>query len=56
MGQDTYIFEKTIEFPGMVARIFRPVLTEEEKNKRMQKIHKASSNLLKEVERLKNGI
>ena len=56
MGQTEYVHTKTIEFPGMVARIFSPVLTETEKNKRMKAIHKASSNLLKEVERLKDGI
>ena len=55
MGQ-TYTLERTIEFPNCTVRIFRPVLTETEKNKRMQKIHKASSNLMKEVERLKDGI
>lgn len=48
-GQDTYSLERTIEFPNMKARIFRPVLTAEEKTKRMNAIHKASSNLLKEV-------
>ena len=52
-GQDTYILERTIEFPNMVARIFRPVLTTEEKNRRMNAIHKASANLMKEV--MKNG-
>ena len=52
-GQDTYTLERTIEFPNMVARIFRPVLTEDEKNKRMQNIHNASANLMKEV--MKNG-
>ena len=49
MGQDTYIFEKTIEFPGMVARIFRPVLTDEERQRRIEVIKTAAANLLKEV-------
>lgn len=48
-GQDTYSLERTIEFPNMKVRIFRPVLTNEERTKRMQNIHKASSNLMKEV-------
>ena len=56
MGQTEYVHTKTIEFPGMVARIFSPVLTDEERNRRMNAIHKASSNLMKEVERLKDGI
>ena len=49
MSNDIYTLERTIEFPNMIARIFRPVLTTEEKSKRMQNIHKASSNLMKEV-------
>ncbi len=48
-GQDTYSLERTIEFPNMTARIFRPVLTAEEKSKRMQRIHKASANILEGV-------
>lgn len=46
-GQFTY--ERTIEFPNMKVRIFRPVLTELERSKRMNAIHKASMNLMKEV-------
>lgn len=48
-GQTQYAFERTIEFPNMKVRIFRPILTAEEKNKRMIAIHKASINLMKEV-------
>ncbi len=50
-GQDTYIHIKTFEFDGMVARVFSPVLTDEERKKRMQKIHDAAANLLKEVKK-----
>ena len=46
-GQDTYTLERTVEFPNMVARIYRPVLTEEEKNRRMKNIKNATANLLK---------
>lgn len=49
MGQAEYVHTKTIEFPGMVARIFSPVLTDEERNRRMKAIEKAASNLMKEV-------
>ena len=48
-GQTEYTLKKTIEFPGMVARVFSPVLTEEERNRRMQAIHNAAANLLKGV-------
>lgn len=45
-GKETYSLEKTIEFPNMVARIYRPALSEEEKNKRLQKIKTATANLI----------
>ena len=35
----------------MVARIFSPVLTEDEYQRRMKAIHNTAANLLKEVER-----
>lgn len=40
---------KTINFPGMVARVYRPILTEEERARRMAAIHKQSERLLKRV-------
>lgn len=40
---------KTIHFPGMVARVYHPILTEEERIKRMREIHKQAANLLKGV-------
>ena len=46
---DEYTLKATINFPGMVARVFSPVLTEEERNRRMKNIHNAASNLMKEV-------
>ena len=49
MSQPEYVHTKTITFPGMVARIYSPVLTEEELNRRMKNIHKATANLMKEV-------
>lgn len=51
MGQTEYIHKKTLTFPGMVARIFSPVLTEDEYQRRMKAIHNTAANLLKEVER-----
>lgn len=45
-GQGEYIHTKTIEFENMVVRVFSPVLTEEERKKRMKAIHKAAANLL----------
>ena len=45
--QGQYTLEKTIELPNTVVRIFRPVLTEEERNRRTEAIKTASANLIK---------
>jgi hypothetical protein len=45
--QDQYQLDKTIQFPGMVVRVYRPILTEEERARRMAAIHKQAANLLK---------
>lgn len=46
---DTYKEPKIIEFPGMTVRVYIPVLTQEEKNKRLNYIHKAAADLLKDT-------
>lgn len=48
-GQTEYYLERTIEFPNLRARIFRPVLTDEEREKRMKAIHDAAAKLLEGV-------
>ncbi len=40
---------KTFSFPGMVARVYIPDLTPEERAKRMKAIHKQAANLMKKV-------
>jgi hypothetical protein len=47
--QDKYIEVQTFSFPGMVARVYRPVLTEEERTRRMQAIHDQAANFLRKV-------
>ena len=47
-----YVFDRVIEFPGMTARIYRPVLTDEERARRMKEIHDAAADLLKERYRM----
>lgn len=51
MSQPEFVHTKTITFPGMVARIYSPVLTEEEKGRRMQRIYKATAEILKGVKK-----
>ena len=46
-----YKFEKTIEFSNMVARIYRPVLTEDERKRRMRRIEKATQDLVMGVKK-----
>lgn len=48
-GQDHYKEVKTFNFPGMIARVHIPDLTEEERARRMSAIHKQAANLLKSI-------
>ena len=43
-----YIKTKELRFPGMVARIYQPELTEDERARRMREIQKAAAALLTE--------
>lgn len=47
--QDEYILEREIVDGNFHIRVFRPVLTEEERERRMKRIHDAAASLLKEV-------
>jgi hypothetical protein len=49
MAQQEYQEAKIITFPGMVARVYSPVLTQEERARRMKAIHKQAAELLKGV-------
>lgn len=42
-----YILKKIIESPQATVRVFSPILTEEERARRMKQIHNAASRLLK---------
>ena len=51
---DQYYPTETIYVPGAILRIRRPILTEEERAKRMKAIHDAAANLIRsEYERKK---
>lgn len=45
--KDTYQAPKTIYLPGCVAKVSSPILTEEEKKRRMERIAKSAERLLK---------
>ena len=48
---DTYNEATVFEYPGMTVRVFRPILTPEERSRRMKEIEKAAVNLLLSLER-----
>lgn len=43
---DTYAEPKTFTYPGIVAKVFSPILTEEERQRRMAQIAKSAERLL----------
>lgn len=53
---DQYYEPETMNLPGAIIRVYKPILTDEEREKRMKAIHDAAANLLRnkyEVERKK---
>lgn len=46
-NQDTYNEPIIFEYPNAVVRVFRPILTQEERERRMKIIHDAAADLLK---------
>lgn len=46
--KDTYQEPKTIELPGAVVKVYSPILTEEERKRRMAQIAKSAAALLKQ--------
>lgn len=50
---DTYGEPTIFEFPGMIAKVYRPILTEEERTRRMKKIHDAAARLLVHADEVK---
>lgn len=45
--QDTYKEVRTFTYPNCIIRVHIPDITEEERARRMQKIHDAAASLLK---------
>lgn len=46
-SQDTYGEPIILHFPNVVARVYRPILTPEERERRMKIIHNAAAELLR---------
>ena len=45
--KDKYSEPKTYTYPGIVAKVYSPILTEDEKKRRMERIAKSAERLLK---------
>lgn len=52
-SQDVYGEPKIFKFPGMTVRVYQPILTDEERARRMKRIEQAAADLLIEQEKLK---
>lgn len=44
--KDKYNEPKTFEYPGAVVKVYSPILTEEERKRRMERIAKSAERLL----------
>jgi hypothetical protein len=44
--QDTYAEPKTFTYPTVIAKVYSPILTDEERQRRMAKIAKSAERLL----------
>lgn len=51
--QDTYMEPQIMNFPGVTVNVYRPVLDEEERERRMKRIRKAAERVL--MAAAKNG-
>ena len=51
--QDRYQEPQTMIFPGVIVKVHRPVLDEEERERRMERIRKAAERVL--IASIKNG-
>ena len=47
--KDTYSEPKIFEFPGCIARVYSPILSEAERQRRMAEIAKSAAQLLRTV-------
>lgn len=53
MKQDTYSEAKIFTYPGIVAKVYSPILTDEERQRRMAQIAKSAEMLLTQERKAK---
>lgn len=51
--QDVYMEPEILHLDNCTVRVFRPILTEEERERRMERIKKAAADLIMSTERSK---
>lgn len=49
--QDEYKLDRTFTFPNAVVRVYRPVITEEERTRRMNNLKEATARFMMAVEK-----
>ena len=49
--EDTYYPPVTLHYPGATVRVYRPILTDAERARRMKIIHDAAADLLKSIQK-----
>ena len=54
--QDVYMEPEIIRCDNCIARVYRPILTDEERERRMERIKKAAADLIMSAERSKNKL
>ena len=52
--QDVYMEPEILHLDNCTVRVFRPILTEEERERRMERIKKAAADLIMAAERSKS--
>lgn len=55
-AEDEYYLAKTIESSNAIVRVYAPILTDEENERRMKRLYDATEELLKEQIRNKNNL
>ena len=53
IGQDVYQEPIVLDIPGAIVRVYRPVLDDEERARRMKRIHDSAARLLLEADKCK---
>lgn len=54
-GQDVYQEPMVLDIPGAIVRVYRPVLDDDERARRMKRIHDAAAELLADKYKRKEG-